>query len=304
MKTNYNISIAFILTLFSQTVSAQKTTRIDSLVNQLHNPSDKQIMVTAHRGDWRNAPENSLQAFKNAITMGVDIIELDLNKTKDGVIVIMHDQTIDRTTNGKGQPGDYTLAELKQFHLKNGLGRVTNHIIPTLQEVMLLVKGKVLINLDKSYPYYNEAYQILKNTGTLKQAIFKTDAVYEAVQKKYPEIIDSITFMAVVDLDKPGARQIIGDYQQHLRPVAFELNFGTDTSSVLSDNHFINRNGSRIWINSLWASLNAGHDDDTAVDLENTKDSWDWLIAHGATIIQTDRPKELLSYLKKRRLHK
>lgn len=304
MKTNYNIGIAFILTLFSQTVSAQKTTRIDSLVNQLHNHSDKQIMVTAHRGDWRNAPENSLQAFKNAITMGVDIIELDLNKTKDGVIVIMHDQTIDRTTDGKGKPGDYTWSELKQFHLKNGLGRVTAHTIPTLQEVMLLAKGKVLINLDKSYNYYDEAYQILKNTGTLKQAIFKTDAVYEALKNRYPKVIDSITFMAVVDLDKPGARQIIKDYQQHIKPVAFELNFKTDTSAILSDYGFIKNNGSKIWINSLWASLNAGHDDDTAVDLGNTKDSWDWLIAHGATIIQTDRPKELLGYLKKLRLHR
>lgn len=304
ISTSLYGGIAFILTLFSQTVSAQKTTRIDSLVNQLHNPSDKQIMVTAHRGDWRNAPENSLQAFKNAIVMGVDIIELDLNKTKDGVIVIMHDQTIDRTTDGKGKPGDYTWSELKQFHLKNGLGRVTAHTIPTLQEVMLLVKGKVLINLDKSYNYYDEAYQILKNTGTLKQAIFKTDAVYEALKNRYPKVIDSITFMAVVDLDKPDARQIIKDYQQHIKPVAFELNFKTDTSAILSDHAFIKNNGSKIWINSLWASLNAGHDDDTAVDLGNTKDSWDWLITHGATIIQTDRPKELLNYLKKRQLHK
>jgi glycerophosphoryl diester phosphodiesterase len=260
-------------------------------------------MVTAHRGDWRNAPENSLQAFKNAIAIGVDVIELDLNKTKDGVIVIMHDQTIDRTSDGKGKPSDYTLAELKQFHLRNGLGRVTDHTIPTLEEVMLLVKGKVLINLDKSYPYYNEAYQILKNTGTLKQAIFKTDAVYDAVKSKYPEILDSITFMAVVDLDKPDAKQIIKDYQQHMKPVAFELNFKTDTSAVLSDNHYINQHGSKIWINSLWPSLNAGHDDDKAVDHENTKDSWDWLIAHGATMIQTDRPKELLAYLRKRSLH-
>jgi glycerophosphoryl diester phosphodiesterase len=304
MRTYQYLTIALLLTQFTQTVSAQKITKIDSLVNQLHNPSDKHVMVTAHRGDWRNAPENSLQAFKYAMAMGVDIIELDLNQTKDGVVVIMHDPTIDRTTDGKGKPGDYTLAELKQFHLKNGLGRVTNFTIPTLQEAMLLVKDKVLINLDKSYPYYNEAYRILKNTGTLKQAIFKTDAVYADVKSKYPEILDSITFMAVVDLDKAGARQIIKDYQQYMKPVAFELNFKTDTSSVLSDNHFINQHGSKIWINSLWASLNAGHDDDTAVDKENTKDSWDWLIAHGATIIQTDRPKELLNYLRKRSLHR
>jgi glycerophosphoryl diester phosphodiesterase len=235
--------------------------------------------------------------------MGVDIIELDLNKTKDGVVVVMHDQTIDRTTDGKGSPGDYTLVELKKFHLKNGLGRVTVNTIPTLQEVMELIKGKILVNLDKSYPYYNEAYRILTATGTLNQAIFKTTEAYEVVRRQYPGIIDSITFMSVIDLDKPGAKQSIENYQHYIKPVAFELNFGRDTSVLLNNNQFINRNGARIWINSLWASLNAGHDDDTAVDLSNTKDSWDWIIAHGATIIQTDRPRELLQYLRKRNLH-
>ncbi len=259
-------------------------------------------MVTAHRGDWRNAPENSLLAFKYAMEMGVDIVELDLNKTKDGVIVIMHDQTIDRTTNGKGKPGDYTLNELKQFHLRNGLGRVTGNTIPTLAEVMQLIKGRILVNLDKSYPYYAEAYAVLKATGTLRQALFKTDMLYADVRKQYPALLDSITFMAVVDLDKPGAKQIITDYQQHIKPVAFELNFKTDTSKLLYNNRFINQNGSKIWINSLWASLNAGHDDDTAVEMGNTKDSWDWLIAHGATIIQTDRPKKLLEYLREKHL--
>ena len=135
--------------------------------------AQNKIMVAAHRGDWRNAPENSLSAFKNAAAMGVDIVELDLAKTKDGVIVIMHDQTIDRTTNGKGAPGDYTYDEIQKFGLRNGLGRVTGNHIPTLKEVMLALKGKrVMVNLDKSYPYYHEAFAVLTETGTLKQAIF------------------------------------------------------------------------------------------------------------------------------------
>jgi len=260
-------------------------------------------MVASHRGDWRNAPENSLKAYQLAIEMGVDIIETDLAKTSDGVVVIMHDKTIDRTTNGKGLPSDYTLAELKKFHLKNGLGRLTNHTIPTLEEVMLLVKGKVLVNLDKSYPYYAEAYEVLKTTGTLAQALFKTEVSYPEIKQKYPALLDKITFMAVVNLDRLNAKQVIEEYQKAIKPVAFELIFAADTSSLLSNNSFINKNGARIWYNSLWASLNGGHEDDLAFDNGNTKDSWDWLIAHGATILQTDRPKELLQYLQKRSLH-
>lgn len=278
--------------------------QVSEKIKQLHDPQTKNVMVASHRGDWRNAPENSLAAYKLAIEMGVDMIETDLNKTSDGVVVIMHDGTIDRTTNGKGKPSDYTLAELKKFHLRNGLGRVTNHTIPTLEEVMTLAKGKVLVNLDKSYPYYNEAYAVLKKTGTLQQALFKTDLPYEQVKARYPEILDSLTFMAVVDLDKPTAKQIIDDYQKAIKPVAFELIFQKDTDGILTDNAFIRNHGSKIWYNSLWASLNGGHEDDLAFDDGNTKDSWDWLIAHGATVLQTDRPEAMLKYLKKKGLHK
>ncbi len=274
-----------------------------SILKQLHNPSGKKVLVTAHRGDWRNAPENSLQAFKTAIEMGVDIIELDLNKTKDGVLIIMHDETIDRTTDGTGKPSDYTLEDIKKFHLKNGLGRLTSHTIPTLEEVMRLVKGKVLVNLDKSYNYFQEAYQIVKATGTLQQAIFKTDATYPEVRKRYPDILDNLVFMPVVNLDRPNARQIIDEYQHQMKPVAFELIFQKDTSEILSNNNYINMRGSKIWMNSLWASLCAGHDDDRAVDTGDTKNSWGWLIAHGANILQTDRPAELLMYLQKKKLH-
>lgn len=299
MKNLFKTIFLGMLLLGSFNANAQ----VDKLIKQLHNPNDKNVLVAAHRGDWRNAPENSLQAYKLAIEMGVDIIEVDLNKTSDGVLIIMHDETIDRTTNGKGKPSDYTLEQLKKFHLRNGLGVVTDHTIPTLEEVMLLAKGKILVNLDKSYPYYNEAYQVLKKTGTLQQAIFKTDISYRDVRAKYPAILDSITFMPVVYLDKPTAKQIITEYQQEIKPVAFELIFAKDTSGILSNNTFMPQHGSKIWINSLWASLNAGHDDDLAVEHGDIKNSWEWLINHHARIIQTDRPKQLLAYLKAQSLH-
>jgi glycerophosphoryl diester phosphodiesterase len=74
--------------------------------------------------------------------MGVDIVELDLKKTKDGVVVIMHDGTIDRTTNGKGKPADCTFEKIRKFGLKNGIGRVTRlflnrkYLMPILKHVI------------------------------------------------------------------------------------------------------------------------------------------------------------------------
>jgi len=267
--------------------------------------AQNKVNVVAHRGDWRNAPENSMLAFKNAAAMGVDVVELDLGRTKDGVLIIMHDQTIDRTTNGKGKPADYTLEALSKFGLRNGLGRVTNNHIPVFKDVMLALKGKdVMVNLDKSYPYYQEAYAILKETGTLKQAIFKAEVTYAELKEKYPTLIDNIIYMPIVNLDNPDARKIITDYLNNMKPFAFEMNFKADTSAILKDNKFITKTGSTVWLNSLWASLNAGHEDDLAVEQGNTKDSWDWLIAHGATFIQTDRPKQMLEYLRAQKMHK
>ena len=135
--------------------------------NLLGNYSDR-VLVVSHRADWRNAPENSLQGIRNCIDMGVDMVEIDLKKTKDGHLVVMHDKTINRTMTGKGNAEDYTLAELKAMRLKNGAGCKTRHQIPTLEEVMLLCKGKIMVNIDKGYDYFQEAYAVLEKTGTIE----------------------------------------------------------------------------------------------------------------------------------------
>ncbi|NIV97894.1 glycerophosphodiester phosphodiesterase, partial [Candidatus Saccharibacteria bacterium] len=73
------------------------------------------VLVIAHRGGLGLRPENTLEAFRNAEAMGADIIELDVHSSKDGHVVVMHDDTIDDTTDGSGNVSDFTLDELKQF---------------------------------------------------------------------------------------------------------------------------------------------------------------------------------------------
>ena len=166
------------------------------------------VMVVSHRGDWRNAPENSLQAIQNCIDMGVDMVEVDLKKTKDGHLIVMHDQTIDRTTTGKGKPENYTLEELRRFRLKNGAAHKTTHLIPTLEEVMLLCKGKILVNIDKGYDYFKEAYCILEKTGTVDQCVIKAGLPYEQVKVENGEVLDKVIFMPVINLNKEDAERI------------------------------------------------------------------------------------------------
>lgn len=266
---------------------------------------NSKVLVAAHRGDWRNAPENSLQAFDNAAKMGVDIVELDLALTKDSIVVIMHDNTIDRTTNGTGNPSKYTLAELKKFYLKSGHGQLTNHTIPTLKEAMLLLKNRVWVNLDKSYPYYKEAYAVLKETGTINQAIFKAAVDYSTLYTKYGSLLNNIVYMPVISVAKqPNALEIIKEYNLKLKPYAFEITNFDETPDILNNTKEITATGAKIWMNSLWPTLCGGHNDDKAVEENKPDETWGWLIAQGATIIQTDRPKELLEYLKGKGLHR
>lgn len=92
--------IAFYFLLFFSLIGGR--TYAQNVKEQLEISPSKEILVVSHRADWRNAPENSLQAIQNCIQMGVDMIEIDLKKTKDGHLILMHDKTLNRTTTGKG----------------------------------------------------------------------------------------------------------------------------------------------------------------------------------------------------------
>lgn len=101
--------------------------------------------MAAHRGAHNFALENSLLAAKNAIKEGVDIIEIDVKTSKDGVVMLMHDGTINRTTNGIWSLENYTFEELRKLRLKNSDGTLSEYQIPTLAEVFHLVKGTFLL---------------------------------------------------------------------------------------------------------------------------------------------------------------
>lgn len=287
--------IGFLILAF--TLFAQES--VKALVDELKDKDSKRVIVVSHRGDWRSAPENSLQACKNCIEMGVDMIEIDLKKTKDNQLVLMHDQTIDRTTDGKGSPSCYTLEELRKFHLKNGLGRPTFHQIPTLEEMLELAKGKILINIDKGYDYFKEVYALLVKTGTIDQVVIKSGHSYQKVKAENGNVLDEVIYMPIINLNAPNAGEMIDGYKA-MKPIAIECCFSEVTPEVLRLLKKVRDNGSKIWLNSLWPSLNGGHDDDRAVELGQTDASWGWLIEQGASLIQTDRPHDLINYLQKK----
>lgn len=105
--------------------------------------------IWAHRGASGYAPENTLEAFKLAVSQDADGIELDVQLTKDGELVVIHDEKIDRTSNGKGCVKDYTLEELKKFNFNYGNEEYKEAKIPTLREVYeLLEPTDLIINVE------------------------------------------------------------------------------------------------------------------------------------------------------------
>ena len=278
--------------------------RLNEILSDFAAPASQSVMVVSHRGDWRNAPENSLQAFQNCIDMGVFMVELDLQKTKDGEIIVIHDRTLNLTTNGSGMTDDYTLAELKKLRLKNAAGGVTRHTIPTLREAMQLCKGKILVNVDKGYEYFKDVHKILEETGTANQCVVKERLPYKTVKEQHNDILDKVIFMPKADLCRSDAESIIDSYLQNMKPWAFEVRFSQVDDKVLRLLKKLRDNGIPIFVNALWPAQNAGHDDDRAVELRQPDESWGWLVQQGFKLIQTDRPALLLEYLRAKKLHK
>ncbi|WP_293303850.1 glycerophosphodiester phosphodiesterase family protein [Pedobacter sp. UBA5917] len=112
-------------------------------------PDNRFPLISAHRGGpMAGYPENCIETFDNATTYNPVVIEFDIAYSKDSVMVIMHDDLLDRTSTGKGPVGNYTYGELKAFNLKDNDGNETKFKIPTLDSVLSWSKGKVLLTID------------------------------------------------------------------------------------------------------------------------------------------------------------
>ena len=132
---------------------------------------DINMNVIAHRGGASLAPENTISCFKKGIESGADMLELDIHLTKDSHIVVCHDQTIDRTTNGKGKIRDLTFDEISKLNIIDSDGRITNEKIPTLQDVFSLVNDyrnsgcpvKLLVEIKRTHNIYQGIEEKLIN---------------------------------------------------------------------------------------------------------------------------------------------
>lgn len=282
-------------------LNATNTSSFIALKEMLQKPIDSYIMVAAHRGDWRNAPENSLQAINMAIEMGVDIVEIDIAVTADSIPVLMHDKTLNRTTNCQGLVKDSTYASLSKCRLKDGIDDLTGFNIPTLEEALKKVKGKILINIDKGEDHIPLVYNILKKTKTLDQAIFSSYYPYEKLKKLSCSLIDSVLYMPKVKHDTKEPKKYLDTFLKNTQSVILQTRALTEQDTLLQMIPEAKSKGLWLWMNTLEPFHSAGHTDEKIVKDPDTHLSW--VLDQGTTIIQTDRPEIVLEYLREKGLH-
>lgn len=301
--------LIFSLLFIATATMALAENRTDKLLRELHNPKSDYVFVVAHRADWRNFPENSLEAIESAIQMGVDIVELDVHRTADGEIVVCHDRTINRTTNGKGKISELTLDYIRSRYLRAGHGITTRYKMPTLAEALDVCKGRVLINLDKAINYYDQIMEMLVERKMADQVIMKSSKSPEAMKEFFSNHKENMLYMPIINYNEKSwgkHEQLFNDYLSTDLPfIAYEMCWNGSLKGEKKVFNKVLKSGKRLWINTLWGSLCGGNEngyyDDRAVG--NEEKIYGKILSYGATMIQTDRPAMLIKYLEQKGRH-
>ncbi len=282
------------------------------LRDRLYDPGDG-VLVVAHRACHRAAPahgfdhavpENSLAALERCVALGVDLVEIDVRRTRDGQLVVMHDARVNRTTDGEGRVADLTLARIQALRLKGGAGEAP----PTLEAFLIAARGRILVNVDLKGPYAAEAAEIVHRTEATDWVLFKAKARFGAPPLADEAPYQDLAFMPMVaakaakrarDLARITLRQASGERQI---PAVEMVALKRDGFAAVRDAARAAR--IRVWTNTLatkgWRGVLDQSGDRQA--LRDPHRAWGRLIDQGASIVQTDYPAALLDYLERRGL--
>ncbi|WP_404714198.1 glycerophosphodiester phosphodiesterase family protein [Sphingomonas sp. MMS24-J13] len=294
----------FWVLLLASTAAAQATAARS--VPERFARTDPAFIVIAHRGCHNpapahrlpSAPENSIAALHNCIALGVDMMETDVRQTLDGALVIIHDETLDRTTTGHGPVAALTLAEIRSLRLRDNMGgagaAATDAALPTLDEILAAARGRLLLNLDIKAPIYAEVIAAVERAGMADQVLVKTVAgpTTPALASLCP--YDRVPFAPIL-LNPHGAGDlglIARRQTEQARPIAIELPpMSPDQLPAV----VAQAGGVRLWVNTLWRGFIDGWGGDAAA-LRDPEAVWGRMLRAGITIFQTDEPEALLAF--------
>ncbi len=236
------------------------------------------IAVIAHRAGRNGTPENTLSAIRNAIRLGVDYVELDIRTTKDGKLVIMHDGTVDRTTNGKGAVKELDLDSLRALDAGSKYdAKFAGEKVPTFEEVLTLCRDKVHIYVDHKEAPTQQVLDAIKAHGMEKQVV-----VYNSPRElqEWKRIAPQIPVMPSLP-NQYRRVDGIAEFEKTLPAEVLDGNLREWTRELVDQAHAA---GVKVYVDNL------GENDNPA--------GFRKAIEMGVDGIQTDFPDRLIDYLK------
>lgn len=249
--------------------------------------AQRTLHVIAHRGASAYAPENTLAAFRKAVELGADILELDIHQSKDSQLVVIHDGTVDRTTNGKGSVRDLGIAELRQFDAGSWFSPAfAAERIPTLEEVFAAVPDSTILLIELKGS--SEKYPGIERR--VVDLIHRRDAEHRLIMKSFDAKV--LERLRGLDPAIPRLRIIVTEIPFLGLIVGHKLEFGT----VLDDSvQYIQRH----WFGLSKGFIQEAHERGYKVFVwdVNDRDRMEEMILKGIDGIETDHPdwvKEML----------
>jgi glycerophosphoryl diester phosphodiesterase len=237
--------------------------------------ANNSFIVISHRGNHLQVPENTVASVQEAIHAGADYVEIDLRTTRDGYLVIHHDASVDRMTNGKGNVKDLTLQEIRSLKVtNNNKSDTTTYHIPEFSEILKACGRNINIYLDFKEADAGETYRQIKKAGMEKRIV-----VYINKEIQYPawrRVAPDIPLMSSL----PDSIRTKEQLQFFLNRVPLAIVDNLYDSSMVVEARKL---GVSVWL-----------------DVESPAENpaiWDKAINKGIQGMQTDHPAQLINYL-------
>ncbi|WP_313607034.1 glycerophosphodiester phosphodiesterase family protein [Rhizobium sp.] len=271
---------------------------VDYIADQKRDPA-----IVAHRGAWHGAPENSLAAIERAIAVGADVVELDIRKSADGELFIMHDDTLLRVAGIDRDAETFTIAELQAIALREDDGgehrATTDQRIPTLKQALEIIRGRIFADLDlKDRGLFSEVAACAREMNAAPYVDLKTRVMTcEELDWVRAQNIDGVAFMAMSKFTAESIHETMALLSE-IRPFMCEMRF--DSLETIKANRQMFRDANMaLWTNTLNMEASGEWVDKTA--LVDPDRIWGTLMEAGVSVFQTDEPEALNAYLEARR---
>ncbi len=260
----------------------------------------EKILVVAHRGAaGGNIPCNTIAAYEIALRQGADMIEIDLEMTSDGHLVIFHPGMERVHLKCETRIPEMTLEQVRELRYVNYDRAPTQFGVEMFDDVLETFKGRCYINVDKFWGHPAEITKAIRRHGMSEQMLVKStpsDKVVAVLSELAPEM----AYMPVIRADDGIHEKMM---ESGIRYIGCEILFFEDNEPQVSPAFMehLHRDNKLAWVNSIIydckQQIAAGHSDDMAM-CGNPDGSWGWLVDRGFDIIQTDWTAALIDYLK------